>query len=134
MSAAEAVMTFMVDAGRLGTSPLKFRMGVGPFASNLTTKMPVFGCAAVHCVMALVNCDGVAASAEPADRTTVATVTDVRKRLMWREFTTAATIAGRREIPTMNVVDAEASPHAVRRSEGLRRGREGDDRPLSLRT
>jgi hypothetical protein len=97
-------MTFIVEAGRRGTSPLKFKMGVGPSASSRTTKMPVRGCAEVHSFMALVSWIGVAAVAVPAENATVTAASDVRKQLVRWEFTTAATIAGRREIPMMDVV------------------------------
>jgi hypothetical protein len=106
-------MIFIVDAGRRAMSPLKFKIGVGPAASRRTTNMPVLGCADVHWVMALVNWAGIAAAAVPADRAAAASVTDLRKRLVRREFTTAATIAGRREIPPVDVVcGGEASPRA----------------------
>lgn len=54
--------------------------------------------------MALVSWIGVAAVAVPAENATVTAASDVRKQLVRWEFTTAATIAGRREIPMTDVV------------------------------
>ena len=83
---------------------MKFKMGVGPSASSRTTKIPVRGCAEVHSFMALVSWTGVAAVAVPAENATVTAARDVRQQLARWDFTTAATIAGRREIPMMNMV------------------------------